>query len=226
MVSNKNAPINTVAYLNPYTGGQEASPGTSTIPAGTPLPGTPEYVVYNSDGFNGDTSTYPTGVYSPGTPINPANTHWIINNQAYALSVNNPYPGWSRSLLRGQPYSDFDATVMKTFPITERVNLQLSMAAYNVLNQQFRGVGNAFVGASNFTSNAENASGSRTRLELGQSIRDSWGQVVSKLLFSRIESKASSHAGAIVQFLVEWRRSKMRLTAARAPHGRAHRLKN
>ena len=49
---------------------------------------------------------------------------------------------------------------MKTFPIAERVNLQLSMAAYNVLNQQFRGVGNAFVGASNFTSNAENTSGS------------------------------------------------------------------
>jgi hypothetical protein len=160
VVSNKNAPINTVAYLNPYTGGQEPSPGTPTIRAGTPLPGTPEYVVYNSDGFNGDTSTYPTGVYSPGTPVNPANAHWIINNQAYALSVNNPYPGWSRSLLRGQPYSDFDATVVKTFPIAERVNLQLSMAAYNALNQQFRGVGNAFVGASNFTSNAENPSGS------------------------------------------------------------------
>jgi hypothetical protein len=63
-------------------------------------------------------------------------------------------------LLRGQPFSDFDTTVVKTLPITEHVNLQLSMAAYNVLNQQFRGVGNAFVGASNFTSNAENASGS------------------------------------------------------------------
>ena len=103
---------------------------------------------------------YPTGVYSPGTPVDPATTHWIINNQAYAISVNNPYPGSSRSLLRGQPYSDLDATVVKTFPITERVNLQLSMAAYNVFNQIFRGVGNAFVGASNFTSNAENASGS------------------------------------------------------------------
>ena len=103
VVSNKNAPINTVAYLNPYTGGQEAAPGTLTIAPGTPLPGAPEYVVYNSDGFNGDTSTYPTGVYSPGTPVNPADTHWIINNQAYALSVNNPYPGWSRSLLRGSP---------------------------------------------------------------------------------------------------------------------------
>ena len=144
--SNKKAPINTLAYLNPYTGGQD--PDT-----GAPLPGTPEYVVYNSDGFNS------SGVYSPGTPVDPTTTHWIVNNQAYALSVNNPYPGWSRSLLRGQPYSDLDVTVVKTFPITERVNLQLSMAAYNALNQMFRGVGDPFIGASNFTSNEENGSG-------------------------------------------------------------------
>jgi hypothetical protein len=146
VVSNRSAPINTVTYLNPYI----SDPST-----GAAVPGTPHYIVYNTD-----STDQSTGDYSPGTPVDPANTHWIINNQAYALSVNNPYPGWSRSLLRGQPFSDFDATVVKTFLITERVNLQLSMAAYNVLNQQFRGVGNAFVGASNFTSNAENASGS------------------------------------------------------------------
>jgi hypothetical protein len=148
VVSNKNAPINTVAYLNTYVT-DPSSP--------VPLPGAPHYIVYNSDGPD-----QATGNYDSGTPVDPATTHWIINNQAYALSVNNPYPGWSRSLLRGQPYSDFDATVMKSFPITERVNVQLSMAAYNVLNQQFRGVGNAFVGASNFTSNAENPSGSQS----------------------------------------------------------------
>ena len=34
------------------------------------------------------------------------------------------------------------------------------MAAYNVLNQMFLGVGDPFVGASNFTSNIENGSGS------------------------------------------------------------------
>ena len=144
--SNKKAPINTLAYLNAYTGGQDPS-------TGAPLPGTPEWVVYGSDGFNS------SGVYSPGTPVSPASAHWIVNNQAYALSVNNPYPGWSRSLLRGQPYSDLDLTVVKTIPITERVGVQLSMAAYNALNQMFRGTGNAFIGASNFTSNQENASG-------------------------------------------------------------------
>jgi hypothetical protein len=74
--------------------------------------------------------------------------------------VNNPYPGSSRSLLRGQTFSDLDTTIFKTFPITERLSVQLSMAAYNVLNQMFLGTGNAFVGASNFTSNAENSSGS------------------------------------------------------------------
>lgn len=146
VLSNKSAPIDTVAYLNPYV----SDPSTGAV-----TPGTPHYIVYNSDSTDQN-----TGVYSPGTPVDPANTHWIINNQAYAMAVNNPYPGSSRSLLRGQPFSDFDATVVKTFPINERVNVQLSMAAYNVLNQQFRGVGNTFVGASNFTSNAENVSGS------------------------------------------------------------------
>jgi hypothetical protein len=149
VLSNKSAPVNTVAYLNPYTGGQDPS-------SGAPLPGTPEYVVYNSDGFSS------SGVYSPGTATNPAQNHWIIDNQAYALSVHNPFPGSSRSLLRGQPFSDLDVTLFKTFPITERVGIQLSMAAYNALNQMFLGPGNAFVGASNFTSNAENASGSET----------------------------------------------------------------
>ena len=157
VLSNKSAPINTVAYLNPYTGGQNPTPGPGQ---GAPLLGTPEYVVYNSDGFNSDTSTYPTGVYSPGTPVDPTTTHWIINNQAYALAETNPYPGSSRSLLRGQPYSDLDASIVKTFPVNERVSFQLSMAAYNVLNQMFLGVGDPFVGASNFTSNIENGSGS------------------------------------------------------------------
>jgi len=144
VLANKNAPVNTVAYLNPFVNGSAPY---------SPVPGTPQYVVYGSDGFTS------SGNYIQGTPVNPASTHWIIDNQAYALAINNPYPGSSRSLLRGQPYSDFDTTILKTFPLNERVGIQLSMAAYNVLNQMFRGTGNAFVAATNFTSNAENASG-------------------------------------------------------------------
>ena len=36
--------------------------------------------------------------------------------------MNNPYPGSSRSLVRGQPYGDLDLTVSKKFPITERLS--------------------------------------------------------------------------------------------------------
>ncbi len=142
-LSNPKAPANTIAYLNPFTG-----PNT-----GTPTPGTPQYVVYNSDFLDPS-----TGVYNPGTPINPSTAHWIINNQAYAEAVGNPYPGSSRSLLRGQTYSDFDTTIMKTTRLTEHVNLQLSLAAYNVLNQDYLGTGNANAGSSSFTSTNFNLS--------------------------------------------------------------------
>lgn len=146
VLSNKSAPANTLAYLNPYTGGQDPM-------TGAPLPGTPEFVVYNSDGFDS------SGVYSPGTPVDPANTHWIIDNDAYALSVNNPYPGSQRSLLRGPILSELDATVSKTTKIAERVSMQLSFAVYNALNQQYLGPGDAFVGSPIFTSNLFNSSG-------------------------------------------------------------------
>ncbi len=145
VLSNKRAPIDTVAYLNPYV--NSATPYS-------PVLGAPTYVVYNSDSFDAN------GNYNPGTPTDPTQSHWIVNNQAYAMAVGNPYPGSSRSLLRGQSYSDLDLTAVKTIPITERVSAQLSMAVYNALNQMFLGVGNPYIGASNFTSNAENASGS------------------------------------------------------------------
>jgi hypothetical protein len=144
--SNTKAPVGSVAYLNPYTGPQDVN--------GNPTLGTPEYVVYNSDGFNSD------GTYFPGTPVDPKSTRWIVDNQAYATAVGNAYPGSSRSLLHGQSFSDLDLTITKTTALTERVNLQLSIAAYNALNQMYLGAGNAFVGSSSFTFNGYNNSGS------------------------------------------------------------------
>jgi hypothetical protein len=148
--SNRKAPINTVAYLNPYTG---------PFVAGSPTLGTPEYVVYNSDSLTYDANGNVTG-YNPGTPVNPSSTRWIINNQAYALSVNNPYPGSSRSPLRGTTFSELDATLMKSFRLTERLQLQLSMSAYNALNQAYYGTGDAAVNASDFTQTTFNSTGS------------------------------------------------------------------
>ena len=145
VLSNKKAPINSVAYLNPDV----TDPTT-----GAPVPGTPHYIVYNSDGVDQN-----TGNYIPGTPVDPASTHWIINNQAYAMAIGNPYPGSSRSPLRGQPFSELDATLTKTTKITERVSMQLSLAAYNALNEMYLGPGYPNVSSSAFTSNMFNASG-------------------------------------------------------------------
>ncbi len=133
VLSNKKAPIDSVAYLNPVSN---------------------SYVVYGSDSVDPN-----TGAYNPGTPINPASAHWIINNQAYALAVGNPYPGSGRSPLRGPGFSELDATITKTTKITERVSTQLSMAAYNALNQMYLGPGNPNVSSSAFTSNIFNLSG-------------------------------------------------------------------
>ena len=135
--------MNSVAYLNPYTG---------PVVNGAPTPGNPQYVVYNSDSATYD----PNGnliTYNPGTPVDPSSTRWIIDNQAYAVSVNNPYPGSSRSPFRGQTYSELDATILKAIPITERVQIQLSMTAYNALNQMYLGTGDAAVNASAFHPN-------------------------------------------------------------------------
>lgn len=134
--SNKSAPLSSVAYLNPYTG---------PVGAGGPTLGTPQYVVYGSDSATFDSSGNFTS-YNPGTPIDPHTTHWIINNMAYAQAVGNPYPGSSRSIEVGDSYSELDAGIVKNTKITDRVTLQLSMTAYNALNQMYRGSPQTFVG--------------------------------------------------------------------------------
>jgi len=148
--SNRKAPLGSVAYLNPYTG---------PVVGGSPTIGPAQYVVYNSDSAtydaNGNLITY-----SPGTPVDPSSSRWIVDNQAYAEAVNNPFPGSGRSPLRGQTYSELDASIMKSIPITERVHIQLSMTAYNALNQMYLGSGIAAVNSSAFTQNIFNNSGS------------------------------------------------------------------
>ena len=61
--------------------------------------------------------------------------------------------------MRGPDFSQLDATVTKTTKVTERVVMQLSLAAYNALNQMYLGPGNPDVASSAFTSNIFNLSG-------------------------------------------------------------------
>lgn len=117
VLSNKKAPINTIAYLNPNGG---------------PNNNTPEYVDFNTDYFDSN------NVYHPGTPVDPKSSHWIINNQAEALVLGNPYPGSGRNILRAQPFNNLDASIYKNTKLTERVTLQLQFNAYNALNHALR----------------------------------------------------------------------------------------
>ena len=130
VLSNKKAPLNSVAYLNPYTG---------PTAGGSPTLGSPQYVVYGSDSVDN------SGNYNPGTPTDPSSAHWIIDNMAYANAVNNPYPGSGRGLNRGSTFSELDATVSKSTAIREGVNLELSIGFYNALNQAYWGAPGTFV---------------------------------------------------------------------------------
>jgi len=146
VLSNKRAPLSSVAYLNPYTG--------PTV-GGTPTLGTPEYVTYQSDYFDA------SGDYVPGTPMDPTSAHWIIDNMAYANAVGNPYPGSGRGINRGSTYSELDATFVKTTSIRENVNVELSMAVYNVLNQAYWGApGTAVANSYTFGTTIYNSTGS------------------------------------------------------------------
>ncbi len=117
ILSNKNAPLNTIAYLNPYGG---------------PNQSTPQYVDYNTDYVDAN------GVYHAGNPVDPSSSHWIINNQAEALAIGNPYAGTGRNILRAQPFNNLDAGIYKNTRITERLTLQLQVNAYNALNHALR----------------------------------------------------------------------------------------
>jgi len=100
----------------------------------------------------------------------PDNAHWIINNTDYANVIGNPYGGSGRNILRAQNYNNLDASVFKDTRLTERINLELQVSSFNVLNRQFRGtpLANAFYdnGGSDvsnpFLSNGYNNSNNRS----------------------------------------------------------------
>ena len=146
VLSNKKAPLSSVAYLNAYTG--------PTV-GGNPTLGTPQYVVYGSDFVDN------SGNYNPGTSIDPKSAHWIVDNMAYANAVGNPYPGSSRGINRGSTYSELDTVLTKSTLVREGINVELSMGVYNVLNQMYWGPPGTFLAQNiTFGTTAYNTTGS------------------------------------------------------------------
>jgi hypothetical protein len=75
-------------------------------------------------------------------PVTPSDVHWLRNTQGLVnhLGSSTPYIGSSRGTVFSQTWNNLDASLFKSFPITERVTLQLQMIAFNSLNRQYLGM--------------------------------------------------------------------------------------
>ena len=83
--------------------------------------------------------------YATGQSISPSDVHWLWNNQYEALARGNPFPGSSRNILRGDGFNDVDISVDKQVRLTERVNMQLQLSAFNALNRGYYGTPDASI---------------------------------------------------------------------------------
>jgi len=75
--------------------------------------------------------------YVTGAPTSPSSEHWLWNNQYEAIARHNPFPGVGRNILRGDSWSNLDASAGKNFKIAERVNMRIMVSAFNVLNRGY-----------------------------------------------------------------------------------------
>ncbi len=64
---------------------------------------------------------------------------WLLSNQYEAEALGTPYPGVGRNTLRGNTVNELDMSVFKTMKVTERVNLQFRINAFNVPNRSYLG---------------------------------------------------------------------------------------
>jgi Carboxypeptidase regulatory-like domain len=88
--------------------------------------------------------------YVSGNPVSASSEHWLWNNQYEALALHNPFPGAGRNILRGDSWNDWDASLGKNIKTTERVNIELTMSVFNVLNRAYYGTPDPNVEDSSF----------------------------------------------------------------------------
>ena len=104
----------------------------------------------------------------------------MINNQAEAKVIGNPYPGVGRNTLKGMTWNNPDVSLYKNTRITERLNLQLQLLVYNPLNRAYYGVPDAQVEDAGST--FQNFSGnSGSSFGVGTGVRNV--QLGTKILF-------------------------------------------
>jgi len=111
----------------------------------------------NTVGVNVGNGVYQN--YATGAVTTRDSVHWLINNKAEAVAMGNPFPGVSRNTLVGQSTNNVDLSVYKNTHLTERVNFQLQVTAFNALNRAYYGTPDVFVegAASTFANYSGNA---------------------------------------------------------------------
>ncbi|HUB16995.1 MAG TPA: TonB-dependent receptor [Acidobacteriaceae bacterium] len=109
VVSNPKAPLNTVGVYDPD---------------GNVCGGAPGY--YN---------------WADCTPISASSVHWLRNTQSLVqqLGADSPYIGVGRNTVRANTWNNIDASLYKSFRVTERVTAQFQLIAYNAWNRQYLG---------------------------------------------------------------------------------------
>ncbi len=140
-------PYQPLSFTNPVTSATESSMCDSSFNQSYPQVDTCRMVLSNVHAPL-NTVAYNAGpgngyvAYGTTTQVNPASTHWIVDNKNEAVTLGNPYPGSGRNILRGQNFYNIDANFFKTICITERVSVQLQLNAYNVFNHDYLGTPN------------------------------------------------------------------------------------
>jgi outer membrane receptor protein involved in Fe transport len=76
------------------------------------------------------------------SPVSPSSVKWLRNTQGLAnvMGSQTPYIGSSRNLIRSQSWNNIDASLFKSFKVTERLTAQFQLIAFNAWNRQYLGM--------------------------------------------------------------------------------------
>ena len=102
---------------------------------------------------DGNTSSPQRPNVVPGESITPANQtiNDFVNAAAFAIPAPGAFGNAGRNLLRGPSQWQLDTALVKTIPLTERVNFSIRAEAFNVFNHPQYGLPNAnFSNAASF----------------------------------------------------------------------------
>jgi len=110
--------------------------------------------------------------YNSGATGARSSFHWLVNNQAEANALGNPFPGVGRNTLKGNTFNNADMSIFKNNKISERINLQLELTVFNALNRSYYGTPDAFIDdeGSSFGLNRYNG-GTNRNVQLGGKVQ-------------------------------------------------------